>query len=72
MATRRNLKLFLITSVCNIVAGCASSQPAHITTFDAEWSIEPGDQGHPPKACLYEQDVQKLKETLDRCQAGSK
>lgn len=56
------LTLFLILS---FFPGCAAPV---VTNFDGKWEFV--DQpGQPLKACLQEDDVAKLRETLIRCKA---
>lgn len=59
----RLIIFFLILSSC--------AQRPVVTSFDGKWSYleVPGE---PVKACLIEEDVQKLRELLIRCEGKNK
>lgn len=47
-----------------MMTACVSTPKA--TSFDGRWEI---DDHTPPRACLYEEDVKKLRELLIRCES---
>lgn len=60
---RLSLMLFLILN-----SGCASHPKA--VSFDGNWELVDAGPDQPVKACLKEEDVDKLREILIRCESS--
>jgi hypothetical protein len=60
----------LCLTLSSVLGGGCASRPT-VTSFDGKWTLieVPGDPKL--KACLEEEDVQKLRETLIRCESGA-
>lgn len=72
---KKNSKIFLTVNFILAFSGCASEPVA--TKFDANWKFctpapSPLVLKPEPMACLYENDVLKLRELLLKCEAKNK
>ncbi len=65
---RMSLKKFLILSSLLFHVGCATEPKT--TKFDAEWEFCEISPFEPPRACLKQKDVEKLRELLIRCEGS--
>jgi hypothetical protein len=67
MKTEIFLFVILWAVILPLLVGCASEPAAE--PFKANWEFV-DETGKPRKACILEEDVQKLREQLIRCKNG--